>query len=50
MDKVHSVEKTYINAGKVNIIHRRRLPVNIRKYWKQNDENRRSITTKNDEF
>ena len=43
-------KKIYINARKVNKIHRRGLAVNIRKYWQQNDENRRSITTKNDEF
>ena len=43
-------EKTYINARKVNKIYRRRLEVNKRKYWQQNDEKRRSITTKNDEF
>ena len=43
-------EKICINARKVNKIHRRGLAVNIRKYWQQNDENRRSITTKNDEF
>ena len=45
-----SRKKTYINARKVKKIHRRGLAVNIRKYWQQNDENRRSITTKNDEF
>ena len=28
MDNVHSVGKTYINARKVNNIHRRRLAVN----------------------
>ena len=52
MDKVHSDGKNIYKCekGEKKKIHRRGLAVNIRKYWQQNDENRRSITTKNDEF